>query len=75
MYWQIFLIFNFQINNSNAFPGMKLPLILPEILRNGSELLRNGGSIDEHNSTEEDEEEIDDDEDGLEEVQNSKTKT
>jgi hypothetical protein len=54
---------------------MKLPLILPEILRNGSELLRIGGSIDEHNSTEEDEEEIDDDEDGLEEVQNSKTKT
>ena len=55
---------------------MKLPLILPEILRNGPELLRNGGSIDEHNSTEEDEEEIDDDEDaGLEEISNSKTNT
>ena len=53
---------------------MKLPLILPEILRNSSELLRNGGSIDEHNSTEEDEEEIDDDEDGLEEVQNFQNK-
>ena len=55
---------------------MKLPLILPEILRNGPEILRNGGSIDEHNSTEEDEEEIDDDEDaGLEEISNSKTNT
>ena len=55
---------------------MKLPLILPEILRNGPELVRNGGSIDEHNSTEEDEEEIDDDEDaGLEEISNSKTNT
>ena len=65
-----------QITNSNAFPGMKLPLIMPEILRNGPEILRNGGSIDEHNSTEEDEEEIDDDEDaGLEEISNSKTNT
>ena len=55
---------------------MKLPLIMPEILRNGPEILRNGGSIDEHNSTEEDEEEIDDDEDaGLEEISNSKTNT
>jgi len=67
---------NAKITNSNAFPGMKLPLILPEIIRNSPEILRNGGSIDEHNSTEEDEEEIDDDEDaGLEEISNSKTNT
>ena len=48
-----------------AFPGMKLPLLIPELPRNGS--------VDDQNSTEEDEEEIDDDEDGLQEMQKTKT--
>ena len=51
-----------------AFPGMKLPLLIPDLPRNGS--------IDDQISTEEDEEEIDDDEEGtLQEVQDSNTKT
>lgn len=48
-----------------AFPGMKLPLLIPEIPRSGS--------IEDQNSTEEDEEEIDDDEDGVQEMQKTKT--
>jgi len=56
---------NAKTNNCMAFPGMKLPLLIPEIPRNGS--------IEDQNSTEEDEEEIDDDEDGVQEMQKTKT--
>ena len=61
----------FQVSNCMAFPGMKLPLLIPD-------LPPRNGSIDDpdQNSTEEDEEEIDDDEEGtLQEVQDSNTKT
>ena len=47
------------------FERICLPLLIPEIPRNGS--------IDDQNSTEEDEEEIDDDEDGVQDIQKTKT--